>query len=218
MAYHLQVTETIQNISFNCKYQNMSNYEKPEIVAKAPNGKEVFYRTVYQGTVLHPGSTQKQWMDEDENIYSKSELTFYYKGEPVEENSMTKVFVIESYEPLSFYTDKFVIDKYYELMPSDNKRKKDIDRDIAIKTNTSLMYKLWEHLYTNKAVGRGEFVAASRGFVASDGYLRAVLTEKNDSVLELGSFKETKEFHYPLAKVEMKEMPKPEIKKRIKMI
>lgn len=58
------------------------------------------------------------------------------------------------------YTDDYVIAKYYEIFPSDNGMKKDIDRDIAKKVNLSQMRRLWDYLNDNKLVARGEFCPA----------------------------------------------------------
>jgi len=146
MAYNLQVVDEKNGITFNSKYENLSKYKKPDVEAKAPNGNLVKERTVYQDKVLAPGSTQRKWMDEDNNQYAKSELVFTYEGEEVQENAQTKVFHVEQFQPLSNYTDMYVIDKYYEVYPSDNKMKKDFDREIAVKTNLSHMYKLWKYL------------------------------------------------------------------------
>ena len=195
MAYKLQVVDEQHGISFNSKRDNLSNYKSPNITATAPNGKVVKESTVYQGTVLGQGATQRQWVDEDGNPYSKQELTFTYEGEVVQEISMTKVFNITSYEPESNYTDRYIIDKYYELFPSSNDMKKDIDKEVAIRANLSQMYKLWERLHNNGEVGRGEFCAGSRGFVASDGYIRAISIE-GKWTLEIGVFKEEKVFNY----------------------
>ena len=95
MAYNLNVIA--KDITFNSKYQNLSKYKKPAIEAKAPNGKLVSEKTTYQGQVLGPGSTQRQWVDDVGAVYSKQELTFLYEGEPVEENSklFRKIFEIQ---------------------------------------------------------------------------------------------------------------------------
>jgi hypothetical protein len=195
MAYNLQITVPEQGINFNAKYQNLSNYKRPEIVAKEPNGKEVKERTVYQGQVLGPGATQRKWVDEDGTQYAKGQLAFYYDGEQVQENSMTKVFTVEQFQPVTNYTDMYIIDKYYEVFPSDNGAKKDFDRDVARKTNLAQMYKLWEHLTKNDVVARGEFCTSSRGFIASDGYIRAISIEGKWG-LEVGVFKEEKIFQH----------------------
>jgi len=89
----------------------------------------------------------------------------------------------------------YIIEKYYEITPSNNGMKKDFDRDVAIRTNLSSMYKLWEYLTTNDVVARGEFCTSSRGFVASDGYIRAISIESKWG-LEIGVFKEEKIFSH----------------------
>jgi len=191
--YNLQIVDSEHGITFNSKYQNMSNYKRPEIEAKAPNGNIVKERSTYQGTVLTPGATQRQWVDDQGQVYSKQELSFSYEGEQVQENSMTKVFQVEQFQPLQNYTDTYIIDKYYEITPSNNGMKKDFDREIAVKTNLSHMYKLWEYLTANDCVARGEMNTSSRGFICSDGYLRAVSIEGKWAI-ELGIFKEQKVF------------------------
>jgi hypothetical protein len=193
VAFNLQIVDQKNGVTFNAKYQNMSNYKRPEIEAKASNGKIVKERSTYQGTVLGPGSTQRQWVDEDGTVYSKQELTFSYEGELVQENSQTKVFNVDSFQPLQNYTDTYIIDKYYEITPSNNGMKKDFDREIATKTNLSHMYKLWEYLVANDVCARGEFCTSSRGFVASDGYIRPISIEGKWG-LEIGVFKEEKIF------------------------
>jgi hypothetical protein len=195
MAYNLQIVDDTNGVTFNAKYQNMSNYKRPEIEAKAPNGKVVKERTTYQGQVLGPGSTQRQWVDDDGNVYAKAELVFFYDGEPVQENSQTKVFHVEQFQPLQNYTDKYIIDKYYELFPSNNGMKKDHDREVAERSNLSQMYKLWKYMMENDVCARGEFCTSSRGFVASDGYIRPISIEGKWG-LEIGVFKEEKIFEH----------------------
>jgi len=189
------VIDEVSGVSFNCKYQNMSNYKRPEIEATAPNGKIVKECSTYQGTVLRPGSTQRQWVDDDSTVYSKQELVFKFEGEEVAENSQTKVFHVDQYQPIVNYTDVYIIDKYYEIYPSNNGMKKDIDREVATRGNLSSMYKLWKYLTENDTVARGEFCTSSRGFMASDGYIRPISIEGKWG-LEIGVFKEEKIFEH----------------------
>lgn len=195
MAYKLSVIDQNKTLSFNVKYENMARATKPEIEAKSPDGKAVKERTVYQGTVLQKGDTTKQWCDEDGKVFAKSELTFWLNGEQVAEKEMTKVFEIVGYQPETAYTDQYVISAYYEMMPHDNDMKKDFDRDRARVGNLSGMRKLWEHLKSNKVVARGEFNVSSRGFVASDGYIRAI-EFGNKWGLEIGVFSQEKIFEH----------------------
>ena len=207
------------DVSFNCKYENLSKYKRPEVIATAQNGKVVKERTTYQGQVLGQGATQRQWSDDDGNFYAKCEIDFTYDGEPVAENSITKVFQIEGYQPISNYTDMYVIDKYYEISPSANGMKKDLDRDIAVRTNLSNMYKLWEKLMNEQVVARGEFCVSARGFMASDGYVRAISIE-GKWALEMGVFKEGKVFqHLNEGKPsQVKTAVQSGLKKRLKMV
>jgi len=152
-------------------------------------------------------------------VYGKSELKFYYEGEEVQENAQTKVFEIEKFEELQNYTDNFVIDKFYELFPSSNDMKKDIDKEIARKSNLVGMFNLWRYLYDNAKVARGEFCPSSRGFLASDGFIRAIKFG-NKWGLEIGVFKEEKVFEH-LQEGEPKDSPavvQSEKRKKIKMV
>jgi hypothetical protein len=195
MAFNLTITDQNLGFNFNCKYEKMDRLTKPDVVAKAPNGKVAKLRTVYQGQILGPGSTQRQWCDEDGNQYAKAEISFEYEGEPALEVSQTKIFKIQGYQDLSNYSNAYIIDKFYEVFPSDNGMKKDIDKQVAVRTNLSGMRKLWEHLIKESKLARGEFCPSSRGFVYSDAFIRAV-EFGNKWGLEIGVFKEEKIFHH----------------------
>jgi len=202
----------------NVRYENLSRMERPEIVAKTPTGKIAKEKSVVNGVVLQQGQLTRQWVDDDGTIYGKSELTFWYNNEQVNENSQTKVMQLTGYQQLSNYTDNYVIASYYEIFPDDNGMKKDFDRDQAKRNNLFQMRKLWEYLNENKLVARGEFCTSSRGFVASDGYIRAVSFE-NKWGLEIGVFKEQKVFEHLNESVPEKvAAPVATERKKIKMI
>jgi hypothetical protein len=218
MAYNIQIVDGSQGVSFNAKYEKLDKAKPPSVEAKAPSGKVVKERTTYQGNVLGPGSTQRQWVDDNGNAFSKAELTFWYDGEQVSEIAQTKVFQVEGYQDEKNYTDSYVISKFYEVFPSDNGMKKDIDREVAVRSNLSSMRKLWEYLKENKKVARGEFCPSSRGFVASDGYVRAV-EFGNKWGLEIGIFKEEKIFtHLNEGIPDASTIPQQQSTKKLKMV
>ena len=196
MAYKLQVTDPNQGHNFNVRYHNLAKQKKPEVEARTPNNTVAKERSMYKGNVLMPGDTQRRWIDDQGNQFSKQELRFYYNGEEVSENEQTKVFEIEGYQPLQNYTDRYIISSYYEIFPDDNGMKKDFDRQRARSANLSGMHKLWKYLHDNNVVARGEFCTSSRGFVASDGYIRAIKVNGNKWGLEIGVFKEEKIFQH----------------------
>jgi len=109
MAYKLQIVEDKIGLNIGVKYENMARMKRPVIEAKAPDGKIVKERTTYQGQVLGPGATNRQWVADDGTVYSKQQLKFYYNGEEVQENSQTKVFTIQGYQTLKNYTDTYAI-------------------------------------------------------------------------------------------------------------
>jgi hypothetical protein len=195
MSYKLNVTDNKLGITANVRYENLSRQDRPEVIAKSPQGKIVKEKSVVNGKVIQIGEMTRQWVDEDGNIYGKTELSFWYNDEQVSENQQTKVFEITGYQPLANYTDNYVISAYYEIFPDDNGMKKDFDRERAKSSNLFQMRKLWEYLETNQVVARAEFCTSSRGFVSSDGYMRAVKFG-NHWGLEIGIFKEAKVFEH----------------------
>jgi hypothetical protein len=195
MAYKLQIVDDKLGLNFSVKYTNLAKAERPEVEARASNGTIVKERTTYQGQVLPAGSTNRQWCDDQGNVYAKQDLKFYYQGQEVPENTQTKVFSIAGYQNLKNYTDNYVISTYYEMIPHTNDMKKDFDREMARITNLNCMKKLFDYLDSNKLVARGEFSASSKGFVVGDAYIRAV-SFGNKWGLELAVFKEEKVFEH----------------------
>lgn len=215
----LQIVDNGIGVSLNVRYDPLTKSVKPEVVAKNKDGKEVKQRTVYKDEVLLPGSTQRKWVDDDGNTYQENELSFWYENETVEPISQTKVMDITGYQPVKNYTDMYVIEKYYEIYPDDNGMKKDWDRKRAVANNLTQMRKLWEHLKEKQVVARGEFCTASRGFVASDGYIRAIDLEGKWG-LEVGQFKQEKIFQHLQEGVpsEMPEVKEVKSRKKLKMV
>ncbi len=217
MSFKLQLVEKNLGLNFNVRYENLAKQKRPEVEAKAPNGSIVKERTLLNGVILPPGSTQRQWADDDGVIYEKSQLRFFYEGSEVVENTQTKVFQVTNYQPLRNYTDQYVIASYYEVFPHDNDLKKDFDQEVARQTNLAGMRKLWEHLKNTQQVARGEFCVSSKGFQVSDGYIRAI-EYGNKWGLEIGVFKEEKIFEHLNESVPIAPTQKATSIKRIKTI
>jgi hypothetical protein len=196
MAYKLAIQDNKLGVNANVRYENLSRQDRPEVIAKTPQGKIAKEKSVVNGKIIQQGELTRQWVDEDGNIYGKTELSFWYNNEEVKENQQSKIFEITGYQPLTNYTDNYVISAYYEIYPDDNGMKKDFDRERAKNSNLFQMRKLWDYLNENQVVARGEFVTSSRGFVASDGYLRAIKFNGNKWGLEVGVFKEEKIFEH----------------------
>lgn len=193
MSYKITIVDPNNGTNFNARYERLDKEERPEVVAKAPNGNIVKERTFYGDILLGPGATTRKYVDDAGVQYAKSELTFEFQGQPVSENQQTKVFTIEGFQPVVNYTDRYCISAYYEVFPDDNGMKKDIDRQVAINANLSGMRKLWEYLNSSGMVARGIFCPSSKGFVESDGYIRAINIEGKWG-MEIGQFKQEKKF------------------------
>lgn len=217
-AMKLQIVNAANGINCNVRYENMKGRtEKPEITAKTTDGRIVKEKNVVNGQVI---AYNKAWVTEDDGQVYQGEVKFFCGEDEVAKVEMTEVFDIERFEPLTNYTDKFVIEKFYELYPADNDKTKDIDRDIAVKTNLAQMRKLWDYLTANQVVGRGVFNVSSRGFVESNGYVRGISVDGNKWGLEIGVFKEMKIFQHLQENVAI-EIPKAEPvgkKKKLSMI
>lgn len=197
MSFKIQIVDQKTGVTFNGRYERLDKASDAKVttVAKAPNGKVVKETTFFGSQPLPAGSTQRKWVDEDGKEYAKSELTFYLDDEPVKEVEQTKVMTIDGYQKESLYTDKYAICAYYEVFPDDNGMKKDLDRQVAINANLRGMRKLWEFLSSQRVVARGLFCPTSRGFVESDGYIRAIEIEGKWG-LEIGQFKQEKVFQH----------------------
>jgi len=127
------------------------------------------------------------------------------------------VFTIEGFQPVSNYTDSYVISAYYELFPHNNDMKKDIDKERSIITNLAGMKKLWDYLDQNKVVARGEMIVSSKGFLSSDGYIRAIKFG-NKWTLEVGIFKEEKVFEHLQEEVPQMPTQLTHQRKKLKMV
>jgi hypothetical protein len=202
MSFKIQIVDQKSGVTFNARYERLDkeSNNKVSTVAKAPNGAVVKETTFYGDVPLPAGSTQRRWVDDKGTQYAKSELTFVIqdadgKETPVSEVEQTKVMTIDGYQTLQNYTDTYAICAYYEVFPDDNGMKKDLDRQVAVNANLRGMRKLWEFLRENNCVARGVFCPTSRGFVESDGYIRALDLEGKWG-LEIGQFKQAKVFQH----------------------
>jgi hypothetical protein len=197
MSHKLTIIDNQVGITMNVRYEKLDTDKKP-VIKTTVGGMPVSNKTVLikDSSILSPGTTRKAWVDKDGAFYNKDHVEYHdEQGEPLEENSQTKVMQIESMENIHDYNNKYVISKFYEVFADDNGMTKDIDRTRAIISNNFQMHKLWVYLKQNHLVARGEFMASSRGFVASDGYIRAVEID-NKWGLEIGVFKECKTFNH----------------------
>ena len=195
-AKKLTITDTTGAIkgSFNIRYEKMDRDDPPAVEHRVGNV-VVKNRSIHDGIVLLEGMTQKVWVDDKGQQYAKEEIKHFYEGNEVTEKGQTKVFEIIGYQPVTSYTDSYVIDKYYEVFPDEDGHKKDFDREIAKRKNLIGMRALWEYLHNNKLVARAEFNVSSSGFLSTDGYIRAI-SFGNKWTLEIGIFKEEKIFQH----------------------
>ncbi|MDP3786551.1 MAG: hypothetical protein Q8R05_03260 [Candidatus Omnitrophota bacterium] len=202
MAYGLKVIDTNEGITFDCKRENMAGKKEfVEPVGYAPNGK-VVERKQFDISTGKPVQYTFKYVDEDGNQYEKSEITWKIGDEVVSPIEMTSVFEIKSYRPIIEYSDRFVIEKYYELAPdqgpsSKGKKKiSDSERERIRVSNLMGMRKLWEKLMKEGSVAGGNFNASSGNFKPGMAFLRAIKVNGNKWGLELGVFKEEKIFEH----------------------
>jgi hypothetical protein len=155
------------------------------------------------GTAIEMGNC---YVDPTGNIVPTPEIVPYYTTESGKfiqavKNHKTEVFEITKWEPIKNYLDKYIIDAYYVIKPSQGKSKADVQRKLNIKVNVKGMKKLYDHMINKGIVGRGVLNVTSSGYLPSIAYVRPV-REPNDSkdtwALEIGVFKQQKRFTYTL--------------------
>src|SRR3972149_9411031 len=127
MSRNLQIISNDLVIACNVKYEplNAGESEKSKIAFRAPNGNLAKLSTV--GSDRKPCQTWKAYIDPNGAEYSKYQLTAIDPdtGEDLGQFEATTVFDIIKFEPEANYTDKYIVDKYYELFASDDGKKKD---------------------------------------------------------------------------------------------
>lgn len=169
----------------------------PKIVLKTQAGEETRFVRVKDGKILEDLSNGQA--DSKDNLYAKGDLIPYYQtidGEQLQAsvNEKTEVFDIKSWEPVQNYLDKYQMDKYYGVKPSQGKSKSDFARKKTYQANTSALKKLWDHMNNRQVVGKAVFNITSSGYLPSVGYLRAVEQDNGKWTFEIAIFKQTKVF------------------------
>ena len=187
-------TGTVAGLNTNVRYEKMDREADLKIDHKVGDV-VVNFRSVLGDVVILEGMVKKLWVDDQGVVYAKEQVKHFYEGQETINKDQTTVFGIVGYQPLSNYTDSYVLSKYYELFPDEDGHKKDIDKDYARRKNLVGMRSLWEYLHSQQVVARGEFNISSSGFLSTDGYIRAV-SFGNKWDLEIGVFKEEKVFQH----------------------
>lgn len=196
----------VESITFESQYNPMatSAKKKPKVIAlHALREAKQRTKVIKSGVILKQGDTCKVWVDHDDDEISKDTVTFHLEdpdtqelSDPIDKVSQSRVFIGEKFDSDKSYTDEFIIDKYFELSPSDGNMEKDVDRAANVGANSRGMYQLWKRLYENNEVVMGEFNPSSAGFITSYGYIRAVQFDGSKWGLEIGVFKERKTFKH----------------------
>lgn len=196
MSRNLQILDQNLGISCNVKYDPLHSGEKDKAKITYKCGeKEVKLCVVDQNR--RPTVTFKAYLDQDGKEYAKQQLVaFNEAGEALDPYEATTVFNIVKYEPSSYYTDRYIVEKYYEIAPSDDGKKKDIDRKIAADLNTVGMKKLYDYLTKTNTVAKAEFISTSGVYAPGAGYIRAITVDNGKWTLELGVFKQEKIFKH----------------------
>lgn len=202
MSYSLRIVDNKEGINFDAKRENMAGKKEfAEPVGYAPNGKQVTRKQLDLNTG-QPIQYGFKFVDEDGNAFEKAEITWKLGDQVVAPIEMTNVFEIKTYRPLGEYTDRFVIDKYYELSASTGasskgkKKTSDSERESQRLSNLVGMRKLWDKLISESVVAGGNFNSSSGNFKPGMAFIRAIKVNGNKWGLELGQFKEEKIFEF----------------------
>lgn len=192
----------INTMPFEMSYKGQKLKTKgtrPAVNYLTPEGKETKFTRVDKKTGDIVGATSNMYQDEDDKLYDKNQLVPHLVTEdgkeiPTQKNQKTDTWQIDKFESLSNYLDKYQMEKYYYVSPSQGKSDKDFQRELTKNTNIKQMKKIWDKLHSKELVARGKLFTTSSGFVPSYGYLRAVEPEPGKWALEVGIFKQKKVF------------------------
>lgn len=185
------------------KTLEMKDDGSPKLIRRTPEGKLAEFTRLVAGSDLPPEErvvrgVENAYIDDDGKVYFEPELqTFLITDDgqeiPATKNEKTDVFEIVSFEPLTNFLDKYIMERYYQVMPSQGDSKKDYAKKVARASNTVGMKKLWDYLIANNVVGRGMLNPTSAGWLPNYGYIRAITIEHRWT-LEVGMFKQQKNF------------------------
>jgi len=187
----------------NGKVLEMKEDGTPVIVRKNSKGEELTFCRVKDGKPMVNAQGEKETLA---NGYVDSKGTLcadvvpYYKttdGDTIlaTTNIKTEVFEIVKFEPTQNFTDKYIVDRYYQIKPAQGKSKADFQRNAMLKANTAQMKKLYDYLIENQVVGRGILNITSSGYLPSIAYVRGVpIGTQGDWTIEIGVFKQQKRY------------------------
>ena len=187
----------------NGKVLDMKPDGSPKIVYKNAKGEDLRFCRVKDGKPLVTATGENEtlsngYVDPQGNL-AQDKQAYYITidGEtlPATKNEKSDVFEIVKFEPLKNFTDKYIIDAYYQIKPTQGKSKSDHQRALTIKANTSGMKKLYDYMAKEQVVGRGVMNITSSGYLPTIAYIRPVDVDGNGAwTLEVGVFKQQKRF------------------------
>lgn len=188
----------------NGKIIKMKPDGSPEFVRKNEKGEVVgFFNTKDGQPVLTNGRGYYTYDEQGDSKIPKEKaglVVCYYETEDGEliqahDKQKTEVFEIQKWEPLENYTDKYIINAYYSLIPSKGKSKNDHQRNLNAKSNERGMRKLYDYMITNGVVGRGVLNITSGVGLPTLAYIRPVPLDKQGNwTMEIGTFKQQKRY------------------------
>ena len=185
----------------NGKEIEMKTDGSPVIHRKNSKGNDLVFCKVKNGQPLLDASGKKEELGNgymDSNNQLATDVVPYYKalnGDtiPATKNEKTEVFEITKWEPSTNFTDKYIVDKYYQVKPAQGKSKKDFQRLACINANTREMKKVWDYMTKEEVVGRGILNISSAGYLPTIAYLRPVSLGSHWTI-EIGIFKQQKRY------------------------
>lgn len=219
MAGEKNLTITSQVGTFQAKVENLSGKAEPrkvngkmldmkpdgspKITYKNSKGDVLRFCRVKDGKPLVNANGENEalsngYVDTKGNL-CVDKIPYYMTidGEEIQatKNEKSDVMEIVKFEPLKNFTDKYIIDAYYQIKPTQGKSKSDHQRALTIRANTSGMKKLYDYMAQNNVVGRGVLNITSSGYLPTIAYIRSVdIDGKGSWTLEVGVFKQQKRY------------------------
>ena len=201
-----QVDIVIENLSgkaeprkVNGKDIEMKPDGSPKIIYRNVNGDLLSFCRVLNGEPIKE-SLNNGYTNEQGELFTNSEALPYFvsiDGEEIEapKNEATEVFEIKWNEKDNF-TDKYLLDKFYQVKPSSGDTKKEAGKKISIIANTIGLKKIWDYMIENNVIGKGQMNITSAGYLPSYAFLRPVKLNGSKWTFEIAVFKQQKQFSW----------------------
>ena len=198
-----QVDVKLENLSGKAEPRKVNGKEiemkadgSPKMMYKNSHGEILTFAREWNGQVVQ--GTTNCYVNDKGVPHTAAETTPHYialDGEhiPAQKFGKDDVFEIKNWCPESDYTDASVLDKFYQVSPSKGKSKTARTQTQELNANTASLKKLYDYMKQNGVIGKGKLNVSST-YLPTVAYIRAVDIGKSQWTVEIGLFKQKKQF------------------------